>query len=133
MRWLWLAGVTHHELQLADVTVVADRIQLNIHRSKSNQVGRGMNITLDKYSVKEICPVQALEVYLRHQGDTQGYSCKLHSAAVMLFEIFFCFLQTESKTKDTVHRRHSLHLEYVYKKYIRSISELANSQFLLTK
>ena len=51
-------------LQLVDVATVAGKIQMNIRKSKTDQIGRGTNITLGSCSIREICPVSALELYL---------------------------------------------------------------------
>ena len=60
-------------LQLADVIMGKDRLQLHIRRSKTDRLGKGAFISLRTCSVLEICPVRALEDYLKKMGEDQGY------------------------------------------------------------
>ena len=50
-------------LQWKDVTVLDNRLELFIRRSKVDQMGKGKRLVLGQCSIEEICPVGAAKVY----------------------------------------------------------------------
>ena len=60
-------------LQLADVQLRDGVMRLHIHRSKVDQWGKGVSVTLTQCQIATICPVRAMEVYLSRRGTKQGY------------------------------------------------------------
>ena len=48
-------------------------VVINIRRSKVDQEGKRINITLAPCLVGLLCPVTEVECYLRLRGDQQGY------------------------------------------------------------
>jgi integrase len=59
-------------LEVADVAITPRGAALTIRRSKTDQEGRGAVITIAREKVPCVCPVRALEAWLREAGITAG-------------------------------------------------------------
>ena len=62
---------SHDTLTSSDVSVLAEKMLINIRKSKTDQFRRGTIIRLFRLS-STLCPVAATQTYLRHRIDARG-------------------------------------------------------------
>ena len=59
-------------LDVADLTFVERGVEVLVRREKTDQVGAGRRFGVERYSDHEVCPVRALEAWLKLAGITSG-------------------------------------------------------------
>ena len=59
-------------MQFRDMKLNAPNIELKLRASKTDQEGRGISVVLDRVKNVTVCPVQAMESYVRSRGQAEG-------------------------------------------------------------